>query len=642
MKTQTHQNESDCRPVDQTDATLLSLFADHRNEDAFAELVRRHCGLVVGVCRRVLRNSHDVEDVFQATFLVLARDVQRIRDHQSLANWLYGVAYRLALLVARRRTRRRETELTEPPAMIGRDVWDDLVEVHDQQIIDEELHALPEKYRQPLVLHYLAGRTHHEVAEELGLTTGSVDGLLKRGRKELRGRLARRGIGIGAALAAVHASQSVAQAAELNGLICTTTRAGIAFTSTTPSADAVSIRAAELAGKELATMSMTSKIILATGVTVGSITLTGGFAFAIGLVAFQADPDARKLKPPEARQEIRQVQAPPAVNQNLPDQIQLDPVAPVAIAPVTPTRDVPPQAPVPSDQVAQADPSTDKYTNADEAYAIGAALYNSRNYAGSRDPFEAALKLAPDDKYRIKVYRALMGAYRQLPEIDKFVEAADFIISKSESAAERSLTRTDLLSFVHQRGKTNDLAKRYEAVLKKDEKSVTALFILSELYADLKRDPKRSAELLERLAKVSADSGEELNVPASAKLAQQYVKQGKFKEGASLFEKIAPLDAKLAAWHWKEAAQAWIKAKDKKKALAAAKSAVAAGPESRGDLLLHFWHRALGQVFVETGEPGMAIEHFEAAIKSTTIDGYLKDTKGELASAKELAAKKGQ
>lgn len=642
MKTQTHQNESDCRPVDQTDASLLSLFADHRNEDAFAELVRRHCGLVVGVCRRVLRNSHDVEDVFQATFLVLARDVKRIRDHQSLANWLYGVAYRLALLVARRRTRRRETELTEPPAMIGRDVRDDLVEVHDQQIIDEELHALPEKYRQPLVLHYLAGRTQQEVAEELGLTTGSVDGLLKRGRKELRGRLARRGIGIGVALAAVQTSQSVAQAAELNGLICTTTRAGISFTSTSPSADAVSIRAAELAGKELATMSMTSKIILATGVTLGAVTVTGGFAFAIGLTMYQTRPDARDLQPPAARQEIQQVQVPAAVDQKPLDQIQLDPVAPIPITPVTPPRDLPLQAPVSVNQVAQADPSTDKYTNADEAYAIGAALYNSRNYAGSQDPFEAALKLAPDDKYRIKVYRALMGAYRQLPEIDKFVEAADFIITKSESAAERSLTRTDLLSFVHQRGKTNDLAKRYEAVLKKDDKSVTALFILSELYADLKRDPKRSAELLERLAKVSADSGEELDVQASAKLAQQYTKQGKFKEGASLFEKIAPLDAKLAAWHWKEAAQAWIKAKDKKKALAAAKSAVKAGPETRGDLLLHFWHRALGQVFVETGEPGMAIEHFEAAIKSTTIDGYLKDTKGELASAKELAAKKGQ
>ena len=109
--------------------------------------------------------------------------------------------------------------------------------------------------------------------------------------------------------------------------------------------------------------------------------------------------------------------------------------------------------------------------------------------------------------------------------------------------------------------------------------------------------------------------------------------------GAELFEKIAPLDANLAAWHWKEASQAWINAKDKARALSAAKSAVAAGPEKRGDLLLHFWHRALGQVFLETGEPTLAIEHLEAAIKTTTIEGYIKECHGELAAAKEAAAK---
>lgn len=111
------------------------------------------------------------------------------------------------------------------------------------------------------------------------------------------------------------------------------------------------------------------------------------------------------------------------------------------------------------------------------------------------------------------------------------------------------------------------------------------------------------------------------------------------KEGAELFEKIAPLDKNLAAWHWKEAAQAWIKAKDKPRALEAAKAAAAADPALRGEQLLHFCHRALGQVFLETGEPTLAIEHLEAAIKSTTNEGYLKDSKGELATAKEQADK---
>ncbi|MBS0204138.1 MAG: sigma-70 family RNA polymerase sigma factor [Planctomycetes bacterium] len=632
MKTQTHQNEANGRPVDETDARLLSLFADHRDEDAFAELVRRHCGLVVGVCRRVLRNAHDIEDVFQATFLVLARDVQRIRERKSLTNWLYGVAYRLANLVARRKVRRRETELAETPAMIHQEVLDDLIELHEQQLFDEELQALPEKYRQPLVLHYLAGQSQQEVAEELGLTIGSVDGLLKRGRRQLRDRLARRGIAIGAALAAVHASQHVANSAELSTLIITTTQAGIAFTTQTPLAAAVSLRAAELAGKELATMSLSAKIFLAAGITLGATTLVGGFGLAVGLAASRTP-----LQPQEPQQPVRQqIAAPPAQESQATalQEIQTPPATVIPLGPVANQKSVTPNQ---TDQLAQ-NTVDEKYTNADEAYAIGAALYNARNFSDSQDPFEAALRMAPDDKYRIKVYRALLGAYRQLPEIDKFVDAVDFIITKSDSAAERSLARTDLLSFVFQRGKTNDLARRYEAVLTKDDKNVTALYVLSELYADLKRDPKRSAELLERLAKVSADGGEKLNVAASAKLAQQYVKQGKYKEGASLFEKIAPLDASLAAWHWKEAAQAWIKAKDNPKALAAAKAAVAAGPEKRGDLLLHFWHRALGQVFVATGQPGMAIEHFEEAIKSTTIEGYLKETKAELITAREMVA----
>ena len=151
--------------------------------------------------------------------MVLARDVERIKKQKSLTNWLYGVAYRLAMLVVRQKVRRRETKLTESPMMIRRDVLDDLAELHDRQLIDEELHTLPQKYRQPLVLHYLSGRTQQQVAEELGLTIGAVDGRLKRGRKELRERLARRGIAIGAALAAVQASQQVAHAADLNGLV---------------------------------------------------------------------------------------------------------------------------------------------------------------------------------------------------------------------------------------------------------------------------------------------------------------------------------------------------------------------------------------------------------------------------------------
>ena len=123
----------------------------------------------------------------------------------------------------------------------------------------------------------------------------------------------------------------------------------------------------------------------------------------------------------------------------------------------------------------------------------------------------------------------------------------------------------------------------------------------------------------------------------TAQLAQQYVKAGKQKEGAALYEQIAPLDAKLAAWHWKEAAVAWLAAGDKQKALAAAKQSAAAAPEARSDLLAHYWHRGLGDVFLKTGEPKLAIPQYEEAIKKTTIDGYIKDCRKSLDEARKLA-----
>jgi tetratricopeptide (TPR) repeat protein len=143
--------------------------------------------------------------------------------------------------------------------------------------------------------------------------------------------------------------------------------------------------------------------------------------------------------------------------------------------------------------------------------------------------------------------------------------------------------------------------------------------------------------MLQRLVRLDEKEGKPLDVPQSAELARQYVLAKRHVDGASLFEKVAPMDEKLAAWHWKEAAAAWLAAGEKPKALAAARQSEASEPESRSEQLAHFWHRGLADVFLAAGEPKSAIGHYEKAIEKTTIQGYIDACQKSLAEAKAKA-----
>ncbi len=268
--------------VARSDAELVGRFVATKEEAAFAELVRRHSGLVMSVCRRVLRDGHDIDDVFQATFLVFVRDAVRVKKQASLASWLYGVAYRLAVRVAQQRQQRRETGLVDDTA-VGDDVLTDLADRYDQQLVDAELNALPERYRQPLVLKYLAGKTPLEVASELKLTVGAVEGLLKRGKQELRARLMKRGVKLGAAVIAVQMTRQAVQAACPKQLLEETIRTGLAWNSPNPPPlDLISDRVLELTLKELATMTTLTKTGLTIGLTTGALALgLGGAGFLV-------------------------------------------------------------------------------------------------------------------------------------------------------------------------------------------------------------------------------------------------------------------------------------------------------------------------------------------------------------------------
>ncbi len=286
-------------------------------------------------------------------------------------------------------------------------------------------------------------------------------------------------------------------------------------------------------------------------------------------------------------------------------------------------------------QVTGAEAAPTKFKSYEEAWSIGVGFHNARRFAESQTALEAAVKLAPNDELRLKAYEALLPVYRVVSESEKMLDACDFILRKTDSDPKRSLTRSALLSFAYERGKIDVVVQRYEKVLKKDAKDRTALYVLSELYDRVKRDPQLAADYTKRLLALSGASDAPVDVPTSAKLAAQYVRQKEYRQGAELFEKIAPLDESLAAWNWKEAATAWLKVGEKEKALAAAKNAAASSAEKRSELLVHFWHRHVGEVFLATGEPALAITHLEKAIESTKIEGYVNDCKIALAKARE-------
>jgi RNA polymerase sigma factor (sigma-70 family) len=173
------------------------------SQDAFGILVERHGPMVLGICRHVLHGHHDAEDAFQATFLVLARKAGSIRNGRVLAGWLHEVAHRIAIKArasaSRRRTLEREGVAMSPVAIESENqgeaaAWNEL-----RPVLHAEVEMLPDRYRIPVILSYLEGKTNEEVAKLLRWPVGTVKGRLSRARDLLRRRLMRRGLVLSAA-----------------------------------------------------------------------------------------------------------------------------------------------------------------------------------------------------------------------------------------------------------------------------------------------------------------------------------------------------------------------------------------------------------------------------------------------------------
>jgi RNA polymerase sigma factor (sigma-70 family) len=291
-----------------SDGELLAAFVAARDADAFAELLRRHGPMVLGVCRRVVGDRATADDAFQATFLVLARRAAAVRPREQVGNWLYGVAYRTALkartVLARRRARERQVDvMPEPTAPPAAPAWGDL-----QAVIDEELAKLPAKLRVPVVLCDLEGRAQREVARHLNVPAATLATRLATARRALAARLTRRGVTLsGGALAGLlctHASASAVPPVLVGGLA----RAAEAVAGGGPVGALVSANAVHLSEGVLRMMMLVKlKAVAVTALTV--LALTTGLG--LGLVPAAAVDEPGTPGPRAAAPDLPARVAPP-------------------------------------------------------------------------------------------------------------------------------------------------------------------------------------------------------------------------------------------------------------------------------------------------------------------------------------------
>ncbi len=263
------------------DAELLRRFAREADRSAFELLLWRHGPMVLGACRAVLHDAHDAEDAFQAAFLTLARKAGSIGRGEALAAWLYRVARRIAVKLDRQGKRRSARECHgidlstleqgAPPDPVAAD------EV--RRLLHAEVERLPAKYRAPVVLCYLEGRTNEEAAAQLGWSKGTVSGRLARARDLLRLSLRRAGLPISGGLALTLLTGE-ASAAVPEALVSSTLHAAVTSAAGAPLTGVVSPRVLSLAeGASTAMTLLNFKLLL--GVLLG-LTTAGAIAYSTG------------------------------------------------------------------------------------------------------------------------------------------------------------------------------------------------------------------------------------------------------------------------------------------------------------------------------------------------------------------------
>jgi RNA polymerase sigma factor (sigma-70 family) len=259
--------------TDTSDALLLERFAGRRDEAAFAALVRRHGPLVWRVCRRVLRQTQHAEEAYQATFLVLARQAAKVRKPAALASWLYAVAYRIARR-ARANLLRRQSRECQPVAVPVEDPADEAAWRELEAIVVEEVHALAEKYRAPILLCYWEGLTNEEAAVRLGWPAGTVKTRLLKARHLLHERLTRRGVSLSAGAVVTLLAAGSGDAAVPSGLAASALACGQGL-PTAAASGAAALAEQAIQGAALSKVKIVLVLLLGSALAVGA----GTFAY---------------------------------------------------------------------------------------------------------------------------------------------------------------------------------------------------------------------------------------------------------------------------------------------------------------------------------------------------------------------------
>ncbi len=248
-----------------TDGELLRKFIAENSQFAFEELFQRHRSMVMGVCHRVLGYAQDAEDAFQVTFLVLIQKAGSISHWDNIAGWLYQVALRTAYKLQAKRARQHQREVQIEEIHMGKESTTELDQIWQEvrPVLDMELDRLPTKYRSPVILCYLEGRTYEEAAQELGVPHSTVRKRLEYARELLKGRFIRRGITLSAGVLGTLLSQKT-QASVSAPLITSTLTAATSLISPSVTGVATGIISTQVAALMKGTMkAMTIKKMIA-------------------------------------------------------------------------------------------------------------------------------------------------------------------------------------------------------------------------------------------------------------------------------------------------------------------------------------------------------------------------------------------